>query len=88
LNTTGVLIIKKEELENLHVAHSNEYMLARYILMEKTFAAVNKHPHNKAFLEIGCGKERTLFVAAACSYDNISGIRKIAEMPFDTKRDI
>jgi tRNA G46 methylase TrmB len=76
LNTTGVRVIKKEELENPHVAHSNEYMPARYILMEKTFAAVNKHPHNKTFLDIGCGKGRTLFATKACGFDKISGIQK------------
>jgi SAM-dependent methyltransferase len=74
LNTTGVRVIKKEQMENPHAAHSNEYMPASYILMEKTFAAVNKHPHNKTFLDIGCGKGRTLFVAAAYGFDSISGI--------------
>ncbi len=85
LHTTGVSIIKNQKLRNPHAAHSNEYMPANYTLMEKTFAVVNRHTHNKTFLDIGCGKGRAMFVAAVSGFNDISGIELYPPYCIDIK---
>ena len=78
LDTTDVLVMKELQSKAPNAVHSNEYMPASYILMEKTFAEVNKFDHNKTFLDIGCGTGRALFVAAANGFTKISGIELYA----------
>jgi SAM-dependent methyltransferase len=53
-------------------------MPSNYVLLEQALAERNKYPHNKTFLDIGCGKGRTLFVAAHFGFENISGVEFFA----------
>jgi SAM-dependent methyltransferase len=74
LDTTGVLVIRKQKLQSANAIHSNEYMPASYVLVEDALEVINKFEHNRSFLDIGCGKGRALFVAARYGFTSIAGI--------------
>lgn len=74
LHTTDIKTMKRLKNTGAVAAASKEYMPSNYILLEKTFTELNKHTHNKTFLDIGCGKGRTLFVAASFGFEKITGI--------------
>jgi SAM-dependent methyltransferase len=74
LNTTGIKAMKNLKRGGAAAAQSKEYMPSNYVLLEKALAERNRYPHNKTFLDIGCGKGRTLFVAAHFGFEQISGV--------------
>ena len=74
LQTTGVKNISKLNLNNTNAQYSHDYMPSNYILLQQLFEKVNTYAHNHTFLDIGCGKGRTLFVAAHFGFTNITGI--------------
>lgn len=73
INTTGADELKSLENKGIDISHSTIYMPASYDLLEEVFT---KH-HLKSFshfLDIGCGKGRSLCVAAAFGVKKLSGI--------------
>jgi SAM-dependent methyltransferase len=78
LNTTGIKAMKNLKHSGTVAAQSKEYMPSNYVLLEQALTERNKYPHNKTFLDIGCGKGRTLFVAAHFGFEQISGVEFFA----------
>jgi len=79
LRTTGIKETYKLKIKGIDTSSAFEYMPSNYVLLEKVFDEVNKHPHNKTFLDIGCGKGRSLVVAAYFGFEKIMGIEFIPE---------
>lgn len=74
INTTDIEEISKLKIKGIDTSNSNEYMPSNFILLEKVFTELNQYQHNKTFLDIGCGKGRTLFVAAHFGFEKITGV--------------
>lgn len=79
LRTTGVKEVYKLKIKDVDTSNAAEYMPANYVLLEKVFTQINKHPHNHTFLDMGCGKGRALFVAAHFGFTTITGVEFVPE---------
>ena len=77
INTTDIEEINKLNIKDVDTSNSNEYMPSNFVLLEKVFTELNKYKHNKTFLDIGCGKGRTLFVAAHFGFEMLTGVEFI-----------
>jgi len=77
IRTTGVKEVYKLKIKDIDTSNAAEYMPANYVLLEKVFTEVNKHPHNHTFLDMGCGKGRALFVAAHFGFQKITGVELV-----------
>ena len=74
INTTGYNNLKHLARKGIDLDHATIYMPAGYHVLEQLLEHVNLYPHNKHFLDIGCGKGRAMVVAAHFGFTNISGI--------------
>ena len=73
INTTGADELKELENKGIDITHATIYMPVSYLLLYEAF----KQLHNKSydhFLDIGCGKGRTLCVAAHKGFKQVTGI--------------
>jgi len=57
-----------------NLQHAEIYQGASYYLLEKIFIKLKELHANDGFLDIGCGKARTMVVAAHYGFKNITGI--------------
>ncbi|HEU4472303.1 MAG TPA: class I SAM-dependent methyltransferase [Flavisolibacter sp.] len=73
LHTTG---FQKAAGTAVHpaAAHAYGYMPSNYVLLQRLFTEINRYPHNRCMLDMGCGKGRAMIVAAAAGFEQISGI--------------
>lgn len=77
--TTDVEEVYKLKIKNVDTSNAFEYMPSNYILLEKVFSEINKYPHNHTFLDMGCGKGRSLFVAAHFGFKKITGVEFVPD---------
>jgi SAM-dependent methyltransferase len=74
LNTSGFDELQHLQKKGIDVSHSTIYMPVNYYMLEKMMNEINQFPHNKSFLDIGCGKGRAMVVAAHYGFKKIKGI--------------
>ena len=74
IRTTGYDTLKHVARKGIDTSHATIYMPAGYYMLEKLLGEINTLPHNKHFLDIGCGKGRAMVVAAHYGFTHISGI--------------
>jgi len=73
INTTGADELKSLEKKGVDISHATIYMPASYDLLEIFFNKISIHT-KQHFLDVGCGKGRTLCVAAAYGVPKVSGV--------------
>ncbi|MBD0278534.1 MAG: class I SAM-dependent methyltransferase [Flavisolibacter sp.] len=78
INTTAIVQTNKLTIQGIDTSSANEYMPSDYVLLEKVLRELNRYTHNKTFLDIGCGRGRTLIVAAHYGFKDITGVEFIA----------
>jgi len=88
ISTSGYDELKHLQEKGIDISHSTIYMPANYYMLEKMMFEINKLPHNKTFLDIGCGKGRAMAVAAQHSFKRITGIDISKEFVEETKRNL
>jgi SAM-dependent methyltransferase len=85
IRTTGYDNLNHLAKKGIDLDHATIYMPAGYYMLEKLMDEIMKQPHNKHFLDIGCGKGRALAVAAHFGFTHISGIDFSKEFCTDTE---
>ncbi len=73
INTTGYDKLKHLTKADIDISHSTMYMAAPYIMLDLFFEKVNL-TKSRHFLDIGSGKGRALFVAAARGAQKVTGV--------------
>lgn len=73
IRTTGADDLGHLEKEGIDITHSTIYMPADYSLLEMLFSRIS-HENHKHLLDIGCGKGRTLCVAAHFGFIKMTGV--------------
>ena|SRR6218665_1311215 len=73
INTTGTDDLKNLEEKGIDTDHATFYMAAGYDILEAVFAQCNLAA-SAHFIDIGCGKGRTMCVAAYMGAKKITGI--------------
>jgi SAM-dependent methyltransferase len=74
IHTTGIDELQGLEAKGIDISHATMYMPLNYYVLEKLMEKSTQYPHNKTFLDIGCGKGRVLAVAAHFGFEEITGI--------------
>ncbi len=74
IHTTGFDQLKRLPKQGIDTTHSTIYMPANYYILEKLMEEIQHYPHNKSFLDIGCGKGRPMAVAAHFGFKKIMGV--------------
>ena len=79
INTTGADELYKLEKQGIDISHATIYMPVSYTLLEEAFRQLNpSKPLNTKplnhLLDIGCGKGRTLCVAAHEGFKKVTGL--------------
>ena len=73
INTTGADELKKLSKNGIDISHATIYMPISYLLLEEIFRQLPSRS-KKHFLDIGCGKGRSMCVAAHHGYKKITGV--------------
>lgn len=73
IETTGADELQSLEDKGIDITHSTIYMPASYDLLEEVFAKHHVQSFHH-FVDIGCGKGRSLCVAAASGIKKVTGI--------------
>src|SRR5580658_679055 len=71
LHTIGIDDLKSLEEKNIDISHATMYMPLNYFVLENLMEEIVRHPGNKTFLDIGCGKGRVAAVAAYYHFEKI-----------------
>ena len=79
INTTGFSGLQKLKANGIDISHATIYMPASYYLLSKAFEHYPKSTKNN-FVDIGCGKGRTLCVAASKEFNKVSGVDISADL--------
>jgi len=74
IQTTGADELKSLQTKGIDITHATIYMPANYFMLEKVMEEISKHPHNKTFLDLGCGKGRAMAAAAHYGFKKITGV--------------
>lgn len=74
IRTTGYDNLRHLEKQGIDIDHSTIYMPAGYYMLETLLGEIAQLPHNKHFLDIGCGKGRAMYVAAHFGCTHLTGI--------------
>jgi SAM-dependent methyltransferase len=74
IHTTGFDELEKVKEKGIDISHATFYMPVNYYLLEIMMSEAQKLPHNKTFLDIGCGSGRALVVASHYGFEKITGI--------------
>ncbi len=88
LHSTDVIEINKLKITGIDTSNSNEYMPSNYVLLERVFEQLNQYEHNHTFLDMGCGKGRTLLVAAHFGFKKLIGVEFIASLCEQAQKEI
>lgn len=74
IDTLRLNNLKRLTVTGNNLQHAEIYQGASYYLLENIFVKLNELQANDGFLDIGCGKGRTMVVAAYYGFKNITGI--------------
>jgi len=88
ISTSGYDELKHLQEKGIDISHSTIYMPVNYYMLEKMMTEMSKLPHQKNFLDIGCGKGRAMVVAAHYGFKKIAGIDISKEFVDETKRNL
>jgi 16S rRNA G966 N2-methylase RsmD len=88
IRTSGYDELKHLQEKGIDISHSTIYMPVNYYMLEKMMSEINKLPHNKIFLDIGCGKGRAMAIAAYHGFKKITGIDISKEFVEATKTNL
>ena len=73
IRTTGADELKDLKKQGVDISHATVYMPSTYFQLEEMFRVLPSNSR-KHFMDIGCGKGRTLCVAAHFGYETMTGI--------------
>jgi SAM-dependent methyltransferase len=74
LDTTGSDNLSNLAEKGIDISHATAYQPLNYYILEKLMNEAKKDKGNGTFLDIGCGKGRTMVVAAYFGFTKITGI--------------
>ncbi|HVY76587.1 MAG TPA: class I SAM-dependent methyltransferase [Puia sp.] len=74
LRTIGADSLRKLRDRGIDLSHAHRYMPVNYYVLEHLMREISRYPHNKTFLDLGCGKGRAMMVAADYGFEDISGV--------------
>ena len=74
IQTTGFDELKDLKKKGIDITHATIYMPVNYYILEKMMGEIKKLPHNKTFLDMGCGSGRAMAVAAYYGFEKITGV--------------
>lgn len=74
VDTIDIDLLKTLSVKGDHKKNASIYQGANYFLLEKAFTYLQEEANDGSFVDFGCGKGRTLVVAAHFGFKEIKGI--------------